>query len=270
MVEGTDKELGVEAERVEGDAEIEKIKEDIGDVRANMGETIDAIQERLSIPVITEQIKAEVSEQVSAAVETTKTVLYEATITRMKNIMKNISGMSVGGSVLPFLLIGTGTGLLVMNRNKIPGRKSTSPSSGSKNPGNGGRRSTEQSSSGSGSFAGVSEAASAAYQKVGETVSNTASKVADAAAAGKDSYANYFDGNPLAVGAVAAALGLAVGLALPLTETENELLGETAGSIRDRLEEVAKETVTSVKDSASELIDNLEQAGNAASVAQTS
>ena len=177
----------------------------------------------------------------------------------------------MGGSVLPFLLIGTGTGLLLMNRNQSRGGRPASSRSRSKGSGNGRKEDPADKNPGlSERISGVSDAAAAVYSKVGDTVSSTAAKVADAAVAGKDKYVNYFDGNPLAVGAVAAAMGLTVGLALPLTETENELLGEAAGSIRDRLEEAAKETVTSVKDSASELIENLEQAGGESAAAKTS
>ena len=54
MVEGTDKELSFESDKT--DAEISKIKDEIVDVRSQMGETIDEIQERLSVSAITANI----------------------------------------------------------------------------------------------------------------------------------------------------------------------------------------------------------------------
>jgi hypothetical protein len=59
--------------------------------------------------------------------------------------------------------------------------------------------------------------------------------------------------NPLAVGAVAVAAGVGVGLMLPATRRENELLGPTRSRLMDegsRLLGEAKETAERVKDTA--------------------
>ena len=66
------------------------------------------------------------------------------------------------------------------------------------------------------------------------------------------------------MGAVAAAIGLALGLALPLTETETELMSEAAGSLRTQIEDAAKETVGSIKETASEILDSAEQGSKTA------
>src|SRR5215207_10003837 len=118
MAEETDQELTAE-ETGREDAELRQIKEEISETRNQMGETIDELQERLSIPALTAQIKDEVSEQVASAVETTKEILYDTTIRKVSNVMNKLSGLTTtAGGVLPMLLIGTGTGLILMNRSR--------------------------------------------------------------------------------------------------------------------------------------------------------
>jgi len=61
--------------------------------------------------------------------------------------------------------------------------------------------------------------------------------------------------NPLAVGAVAVALGTAVGFVLPQTQRENELLGETRDQLIDRAQTVAHDTLEKVQQVAGEVMD---------------
>lgn len=80
----------------------------------------------------------------------------------------------------------------------------------------------------------VGGAASKAYEQVG----NLGSNVQEFAGTAQEQYEYYMEENPLAVGAVALALGAAVGLAIPTTRVENQWMGAT----RDDLIEQAKET----------------------------
>ncbi len=257
MAEGTDQEL--DDAPPPDDVEIKKIKEEIEDTRSQMGETIDELQERLSIPALTAQIKGEVSEQISSAVESTKEIVYDEAIKKVNKIMNKLSELgNAAGGVLPLLLIGAGTGLIVMNSGrKAPlSTKDLRKGSASKDV------RAENGSANISTLGEVKDAASSAYHRVGDAVSATASKVSDMAASGKETYVNYYDRNPIAVGAVAAAIGLAVGLALPLTETESELLGDTASSVRDRLEGAAKSTVEGIKETADEFLEKVADVGN--------
>jgi ElaB/YqjD/DUF883 family membrane-anchored ribosome-binding protein len=177
----------------------------------------------------------------------------------VNNIMNKLSGLgSAAIGVLPLMLIGAGAGLMVMNRTrKAPLHTKDlrrSSERASRPEGNG--------SNGGSTLEGVKDAAANAYHRVEDAVSATASKVSDIAVSSKESYVNYFDSNPMAVGAVAAAMGLAVGLAIPLTETESELLGDTADSLRGQLENAAKNTVETIKDSADELFDKVAAVGS--------
>src|SRR4051812_19328735 len=75
--------------------ETENIKGQIEETRSQMGETLDAIQEKLSFSNISEQV----SEHVHNAVETGKEAVYDATIGKaagfMKNVTNNISSSSI-------------------------------------------------------------------------------------------------------------------------------------------------------------------------------
>lgn len=53
--------------------------------------------------------------------------------------------------------------------------------------------------------------------------------------------------NPLAVGAVALAVGTAIGLALPQTQRENELMGEARDTLVEKVQDVAQEAVGKVQ-----------------------
>ncbi|MFN2411528.1 MAG: DUF3618 domain-containing protein [Pyrinomonadaceae bacterium] len=94
----------------------EQLKAQIEETRKEMGETIDAIQEKLSFSNISEQV----SEQVSNVIETAKDTAYDATIGKAVNFMKTTGeGIANSGVVrtvsenpFPFVLIGLGAGLL--------------------------------------------------------------------------------------------------------------------------------------------------------------
>jgi hypothetical protein len=71
----------------------------------------------------------------------------------------------------------------------------------------------------------------------------------------EDRFERTLHENPLAVGAIALALGTAVGFTLPQTQRENELLGETRDNLIERAQTVAQDTVEKVQRVASEVID---------------
>src|SRR5690349_15072490 len=64
----------------EAPEETDHLKAQIEETRSQMGETIDAIQEKLSFQNISEQVKEQVSEQINSALETAKETVYDATI----------------------------------------------------------------------------------------------------------------------------------------------------------------------------------------------
>jgi ElaB/YqjD/DUF883 family membrane-anchored ribosome-binding protein len=60
--------------------------------------------------------------------------------------------------------------------------------------------------------------------------------------------------NPLAVGAAVVAVGLAIGLAVPETEKEDELMGQARAGLTDRAQQVVQDTAQKVQNVAQEAV----------------
>ena len=117
-------------------------------------------------------------------------------------------------------------------------------------------------------YEGVSTAAGSAYEGVGnvagkayEQVGNLGSGVKQAASWTQETYSEQLEENPIAVGAVAFALGAVIGLAIPSTELEGQYLGEArrnwiqqaqdkAGDLISQAQQVAGELTKTVKEEA--------------------
>jgi hypothetical protein len=272
--------------------EPEVIRSQIEETRAQMGETIDAIQEKLSFSNISEQV----SEQINSAVETAKDAVYDATIGKAGTFMKTFGNeLSNTGVVktarenpFPFLLIGLGVGLLAYNGfggksrsgggnsgggsrkylpTQLPGKatlKSAQEKVGDVASTVGGAASSAYgtvSNAASSAVGGVTSAASTAYEGVGNFAGTARDKVGELGTQAREQYDYYIEENPLAVGAVALALGAAVGFSIPSTQYEGELMGEarhnlmqkaqdTAGTLVDKVKQVASEAQKTIGDEA--------------------
>lgn len=272
--------MGMSADNVSDDSsdEKEQIKAQIEETRANLGETIDAIQDRLSFANISEQV----SEQVTNVIETAKDSAYDATIGKVVNFMKDtgndISESSVGSMVrnnpLPLLLIGLGAGLLAYQGFGKQKRrdKSLSQYRYAKNPsyvGERGQRKSESSlvqtaQDGLGSVKdGVSNAAGTAYDAVTNVASSTYSgagdlakgayeKAGDLGTTVQETYTQYLEEKPWAIGAVALVAGAAIGLAIPSSRYEGELMGEARYNLLNKAQETATGLVDKAKQVATE------------------
>src|SRR5215213_7734799 len=78
-----DNETGDDADEVVSEETV-RLHSEIEETRENLSETIDAIQERLSLSNLGDQV----SEQVSNVIETAKDNVYDATIGKAVNFMK--------------------------------------------------------------------------------------------------------------------------------------------------------------------------------------
>jgi len=88
--------------------------------------------------------------------------------------------------------------------------------------------------------------------QVGETAGNLAEQAQYQALRLEDTFQRTLRENPLAVGAATLALGAAIGLALPQTARENQLMGEARDSLLERAQGLAGETVEKVQHVAAE------------------
>lgn len=304
------------------------IRADIEQTRANMSETIDALQERLSPTNLKEQAKEQVREQFQEAKEQVR----EATIGRVENMVHNASDTvsearytmmdTIRENPIPAALVGIGLGWLFMNRSSrrpvrytdrggVTGTRgayrgqpyyNTSQGyyddrqgysqqrpyyqdqrgyyddrQGYSEPGmmDRGRqaasstidrvqdragdladRARETASNVTGN---VTETASNLADRAQETASNLADQAQYQAQRVEDRFESALHSNPLAVGAVALAVGTAVGLALPQTDRENRLMGEARDNLIDRAQDMAQDTLGRVQDVASEVVDETKQ-----------
>ncbi|MCA1604660.1 MAG: DUF3618 domain-containing protein, partial [Acidobacteria bacterium] len=247
--------LGITATREaseDGADEPAQRRAEIEQTRAEMSETIDAIQEKFS----PENIKEQVKEQVSEAVQSAKDSVREATIGRAEKIMENVNetvgraGTAVretGSSIidtirqnpLPAALIGLGIGMLMMNRNQ---RRSGYYRADRRMRQTQGPSVVEQ----------AQDTESNVASQTREQIGNLGSRVQQDARRAGDQFQMTLQENPLAVGAVALALGAAVGLTVPVTRAENEYMGETRDNLIDKAQQVARDTMDKVQNVAQE------------------
>ena len=104
----------------------------------------------------------------------------------------------------------------------------------------------------SNAYGSVTGAASNAYSSAGDYAGKAYEKVGDYSTQAREQYDYYIEENPLAVGAVALALGAAVGMAIPSTRVEGQLMGETKQQLLQKAQDTAGELVDKVKQVATE------------------
>lgn len=296
--------------------ETEQIREQIEETRSSMSETIDAIQEKLSISNISEQVKEQVSEHISSAVEAAKDSVYSATIGKVGEFMKTtgreLSKTEVGrvakDNPVPMLLIGLGVGLLAYqsaygsktrrsyryneyggegeiyrgrqdyedydeteffggrtqsNRSPLRAAKGRLGNVAGSVSGAAGNAYQSVSGAASGALDTVGGAANSAYEgvtdaagnvisTVGDVAGRTYERVGDLGSTAREQYDYYLEENPLAIGAVALAMGAAVGLSIPSTRYEGQLVGETRDQLLSKAQDAAGDLINRVKEVAGE------------------
>lgn len=272
-----------DSEEIQTADEASEIRSQIEETRAEMSETINAIEEKFDIEKISEKVKDEVSEQISEAYETVKDTVYNAISGKAENFMSNLGNEveKMSGAVghagsyvvkgvkqnpLPWALVGLGFGLLYFSGGR---GSSASNSKNKRNYANG--KNTEQTNSTlgyakqtiGGAADSVSGAASAAYEKAGDAVSGVGEYARDLSETAYSKYEDTLSSNPLVVGAVALGLGAAVALAIPSTNYEDQWMGETkdnlvssAGSMAQNVVSQAKEAVGDFTETASKKMTN--------------
>lgn len=252
------------------DQDIEELRDDIEETRAELSQTIDAIQERLAPQNLMEQAKdaardatiGRAEQMVSDASDTAKDV----STSMIETIKQN---------PLPVAMVAFGVGWLWMHRQSAA---STSNESGY-------RSQYGQMQRASGGISGTTsqvqqkagQIASQVQDQAGQMVSQTQEQVgawADQAQEQvtqwggqtqdqlhqfKSQFDRLLQENPLTVAAVALSLGAAAGLAVPGTPQENQWLGETRDQLVDKAQAAAQDTMQKVQQVAGKAQDAAEQ-----------
>jgi len=254
------------------DGDAEQIRSEIEDTRADMSQTINEIQERLSPDHLMGQVKETVREATIGKVERVMETIGEMTepareaMGRAGTTIKD-AGTTVGYSVwknpIPIALIGLGVGMLWMKNRRGNGYSydTTRPRVRRQNLSGGAvsgsnRQLTDQTrytETGTGTLGQVKESASDLANRSTQALSDLGSKAREGANVVSSRFGQMLRQNPLAVGAVAMAAGTAVGLALPATQFETEYIGETSERLVDRAQEVARDAVDKVQDAARQM-----------------
>jgi ElaB/YqjD/DUF883 family membrane-anchored ribosome-binding protein len=275
----------------------EQLRAEIEDTRAEMSQTINEIQERLSPEHLMGQVKETVREatvgKVERAMQRAGETIADVTepareaMGRAGTVIAE-TGKSVGNSMwknpIPVALIGLGLGLLVMRKYRGNGgdyemghttpRRRQHYGSDEMQYGEdrgtttGSRMNTEldvrtRNRTGAGAGAGmlsqVKDTASDLADRSTTALSNLGTKAKDGASTVGRRFGQALRDNPLAMGAVAVAAGTAVGLALPSTRFETEYVGEASERLVDKAQEVAREAIDKVQNAAQQMTNDDQQ-----------
>jgi ElaB/YqjD/DUF883 family membrane-anchored ribosome-binding protein len=251
-----------------------------------MTETLEELGDRLNPSNVIQDAKSTVREATVGKVESMANDVGMTARETGEGIIETIKR-----NPLPAALAGIGIGWLWMSRDKSPswaraggnGRRSWSmayPAAGGY--GASGYGSGAYGSSGYGQGGGITDKIGEAGQQVSRTASDvasgvgsTASDVADRAreTAGRvpeqmgevgqqvgqmgqqvgDTAQRMIEENPLAVAGVALAVGAAVGLALPVTRTEQRTIGQAGAQLIDQAANAASKPMEKLEDKAREV-----------------
>ena len=263
----------------------DQLKADIEDTRAELGQTLNEIQERLSPEHLMGQVKETVREATIGKVEKVMEKVNDKISTVTEPAMEVMgrageklkeTGSSIGNTVwqnpIPFALVGLGLGMLIVNRVRNAdertmrsyGRESEREMGyGMATPRYAGKgrqyaASGEYAgasrqygdSSNRGTFSQVRESANDLMHGTTERVSHLGHQAKEGALRAGRGFQRLVHENPLAVGAAAVAVGAAVGLALPSTRIEQEYMGEASEKIVDKAQQAARDAMDRVKSAA--------------------
>jgi ElaB/YqjD/DUF883 family membrane-anchored ribosome-binding protein len=264
------------------DENTEHLRAEIEDTRAEMSQTINEIQERLSPENVMDQVKEKVreatvgkvervmnrvGETIGEVAEPAREVLSSAGST-IKETGKSAAGV-INRNPIPVALIGLGLGMLAIrafrkgngydydDRSLTSSRMRGQSLTGTQKEYGRGRSGYDLDQSqltSRGTLNQVRETASDLAHRSTDALNNLSTKAKDTASSLGNRFGQVLRENPLAVGAVAIAAGTAVGLVLPGTRFESEYIGETSERVVDKAQEVAREAIDKVQSAAQQQI----------------
>jgi hypothetical protein len=249
-----------------GDADADRrtreIRAEIEQTREDMSETIEAIQERLRPG----NIVADAKDRVRTATTERVRQMADSASETARNVMdqtREMAGDFVGGgrqNAIPAAMIGVGVAWLLIDRFR-EGRQQHRTWDDRWNEQ---RDRSYRMGAYDSSDRYYGQGASSGMPSESGGMTDAASRVASGArGAGRaarqtgrraqNQLQRMMRENPLMVGAAAAVIGAAVGMALPETERENEWLGEAKETVVDRAQEMARSAATAVQEAAGDV-----------------
>jgi hypothetical protein len=236
---------------ITGDPEIDALVEDIAGTRNEMTETVEEIGDRLDPKRVVAAAGENVREATIGKVEDVATTASDVVNNAGQTAQDVGTGVMdrIRRNPVPAAMVGIGvTWLAMSSRNSKTWDTADEHTYGSTyRSGFAGGSTTDR----MGHAAG--EAVGEVQDKAGqlaEQVQTKASQVPDVARKVQDGATRVAHDNPLAVGAIALAVGTAIGMALPSTRPERDVLGQARDSLIGRAENVASEAMTKAEESA--------------------
>ncbi len=261
--------------------EVEALTEDIEETRTEMANTVEAIADRLDPANIAEDAKqtvrdatvGKVEQMASNVADTASGVMEDARTTAMDTGSGIVD--TIRRNPIPAAMAGIGIGWLVMNRGGGSSGRRRMDSRGSwqydrygygTQSGRadmwGGRQAHPRGDSGGNPLEGVGQQAGQVAGQVGENVGRFADQARDTMGRMPDQFGETFDDvrgnaqrmmedNPMAFGALALAVGAALGMALPETRAEQKVLAPIGEKAVETAEQAADEATRQLETSRS-------------------
>jgi ElaB/YqjD/DUF883 family membrane-anchored ribosome-binding protein len=268
-------------------AETEQICEEIEETRAEMSETLAAIQERLSPSYIKEQVKEQARDQIQEL----KQAVRDATVGKVEHMLDRANDVAsdsgrtmiatVKANPIPFALIGIGACWLWWNNRSASNKDihngrgyldrrqfdsnlhlpsaevSHNESSGIvKQVSDVGNRiqtavgdTVDQARETAANLsAKTKETVNNAVNRTQETAAHAVDVAKDQARRAQDQFSTVLHENPLAIGMTALAVGIGVGLVLPQTRKENQWMGDARERVVDKAQSVSADAMDKFRD----------------------
>ena len=279
---GNDRSYGG-ADRDRGEDETEIIAADIRITQERLGDTVEEIGERFNPTRLKEELKSDIRDATIGKVENMAQQTADMVSDAQRSLME-----SIRENPIPVVMVGLGLGWMILNASTRKNRMGASSQHDNYRRRAGARsmqdeqqgdgwssmyyddrqgRDYEQQQSGTLDRAKnkasdvvdtVKQKASQLADETQQKASEMGERVADQTRMQTRRVERAFQDNPLVIGAAALALGLAAGLAIPSTETEDELVGETRDELVDKVKDVAEDTKSKVQQVAERVIDQAE------------
>lgn len=221
-------------------SDIEQLKSEAVDTRKRLSDDIDAIGAKVSPDNIKREAKAAVSDMGRRAVSEVQSVAHDAA-TQTQKFSETVVAV-VRENPLPAMMVGAGVGWLIYR-----GATRSRYRSSEYNPSRTGQISQRTKDAFTGArhkLEGAAEDVKHHTQEAAANVQRRAGELSDEARhqardAGRWVEHSYQE-SPLLFGAATIGAGMALGLALPRTRVENDLLGEQRDHLVDQMKESAE------------------------------
>jgi hypothetical protein len=257
--------VGARRDQDETEIRTQEIREEIAQTRIEMSETIEAIEERLR----PSNLVAQAGETVrNAATEKVKDMANTAE-RAADRVMETSFAQTVRANPVPVAMIGIGTAWLLMkgrpdeaSRWRRRGYGQSRELNAYETGGNDWGREATASVVGTTGYADYSGAAAGEAARTAEFGGEIRPYYRDTRRT--VNVERVMRDNPLLVGAAAALVGVAIGMSLPASETENRVMGEARDTVVDRAREAAGEAAEKVQEVAGKAADAATQVRDAA------